>query len=467
MRRIAIIGTGYVGLVTGACLSGLGNTVICVDSDARKIALLQAGDVPFYEPSLADMVSLNLQAERLIFTTDVAQAVRDSEIVFIAVGTPMRADRHADLSAVRAVARDIGRALNEPKIVVSKSTVPVETGELVGSIIREHASVKYPVSVVSNPEFLREGSAVADFLKPDRIVIGTNDPEAERVMRDLYAQLGAPVIVTDVRTAEMIKYAANAFLATKISFINEIANICELLDVDVRAVCSGIGYDQRIGTKFMNPGIGYGGSCFPKDISALEQLAVERDYSAPLLHAVELVNRRQVERTVVKLERAMGTLARHVVAVLGLAFKPNTDDIRDASALAIIRRLIDRGASIRAHDPIANNAAAAVFGDEVVFCDDMYAAVAGADAVLLATEWDEFRALDFERCAAVMRGNVVVDGRNIFDAQKVRAAGLRYSGIGLVTLQRWSDSATFYPPAMESPALAYASVGGAGHLLVE
>jgi UDPglucose 6-dehydrogenase len=379
------------------------------------------------------MVSRNLHAKRLIFTTDVAQAVRDCEIIFIAVGTPMRADRHADLSAVRAVAREIGLALNGPKIVVSKSTVPVETGELVGSIIREQAQVQYPVSVVSNPEFLREGSAVADFLQPDRIVIGTDDPEAELVMRDLYAPLDAPVVVTDVRTSEMIKYAANAFLATKVSFVNEIANICELVGVDVRAVCSGIGYDKRIGTRFMSPGIGYGGSCFPKDILALEQLAVERDYSAPLLHAVELVNRRQVERTVVKLERAMGALSGRVVAVLGLAFKPNTDDIRDAPALAIIQRLIDRGASIRAHDPIANAAAAAVLGG-VTFCDDMYEAVAGADAILLATEWNEFRMLDFGHCAEAMRGDVIFDGRNIFDAQKVRAAGLRYIGVGRVTL---------------------------------
>jgi UDPglucose 6-dehydrogenase len=444
MRRIAIIGSGYVGLVTGTCLSEFGNTVTCVDIDARKVALLQAGDVPFYEPSLAEMVSRNLQAGRLAFTTDIAQAIRDSEIIFIAVGTPMRPDRHADLSAVRTVAREIGLALNEPKVVVSKSTVPVETGELISSIIREHACVDHRVSVVSNPEFLREGSAVADFFQPDRIVIGTEDPEAERIMRDLYAPLDAPIVVTDVRTSEMIKYAANAFLATKISFINEIANICELLDVDVRAVCSGIGYDQRIGTRFLSPGIGYGGSCFRKDISALEQLAVERDYSAPLLHAVELVNRRQVERTVVKLERALGTLRGRVIAVLGLAFKPNTDDIRDAPALAIIQRLIDRGASVRAHDPIANDGAALALRGAAVFCDDMYDALQGADAILLATEWNEFRMLDFDRCAKAMRGDVIIDGRNIFDAQKVQAAGLRYFGVGRVASRRPTPPTAVY-----------------------
>jgi UDPglucose 6-dehydrogenase len=429
-------------LVTATCFAELGNTVICVDKDAAKVAQLEAGEIPFFEPSLAEMTARNVQAKRLSFTTDIAHAVRSSEIIFIAVGTPMRSDGHADLGAVRAVAREIGLALDGPKIVVSKSTVPVETGEMISSIIREHAGVPHPVSVVSNPEFLREGSAIADFLRPDRIVIGTSDPQTEEVMRDLYAPLDAPMVVTDVRTSEMIKYAANAFLATKISFINEIANICELLDVDVRSVCSGIGYDQRIGTKFLQPGIGYGGSCFPKDVRALEQLAVERDYSAPLLHAVELVNRRQVERTVMKLERELGGLNGRVVAMLGLAFKPNTDDIRDAPALAIIQRLLDRGASVRAHDPIANEHAKAVLGAAVVFASDMYETVRGADALVLATEWNEFRSLDFTRCAALMRGDVVVDGRNIYDPDKVREVGLRYLGIGRVKLRRASDGAT-------------------------
>jgi UDPglucose 6-dehydrogenase len=431
MRRIAIVGSGYVGLVTGTCFSELGNTVVCVDNDVRKIERLAAGEVPFYEPSLGEMIARNVQARRLSFTTDVAAAVRRSEIIFIAVGTPMRADGHADLTGVRAAAREIGYALNGPKIIVSKSTVPVETGEMISSIIRGHAPANHAVSVVSNPEFLREGSAVADFLKPDRVVIGTGDPEAERVMRDLYAPLDVPVVVTDVRTSEMIKYAANAFLATKISFINEIANICELIDVDVRAVCHGIGYDQRIGTKFLNPGIGYGGSCFPKDVRALEQLAVERDYQAPLLHAVEMVNRRQIERTVVKLERELDGLQGRTVAVLGLAFKPNTDDVRHAPALAIIGQLLERGACVRAHDPIANDIARGVLGtDGIAFFDDMYATLDGADAVLLATEWNEFRALDFARCAAAMRGNVLIDGRNVFDPEQVRAAGLRYVGVG-------------------------------------
>ncbi len=449
MRNIAIVGSGYVGLVTGTCFAELGNRVTCVDNDASKIERLEAGEIPFYEPSLGELVARNVQAGRLAFTTDVARATRESEIIVIAVGTPMRADGHADLSAVRAVAREIGLALDGPKIVVSKSTVPVETGEMISSIIREHATAPHPVSVVSNPEFLREGSAVADFLKPDRIVIGTDDPEAERVMRDLYAPLEAPLVVTDVRTSEMIKYAANAFLATKISFINEIANICELLGVDVRTVGRGIGYDQRIGTLFLNPGIGYGGSCFPKDVRALEQLAVEREYQAPLLHAVELVNRHQVERTVVKLERELGRLQGQVIAVLGLSFKPNTDDIRDSPAINVVRRLLDRGALVRAHDPIANEHARRAVGAEVTFCAEMYEAVRGADAVLLATEWNEFRSLDFARCAAAMRGRVLIDGRNIFDPEKVRAAGLRYVGVGRGSQRRENGRKT---RAGETPA---------------
>jgi UDPglucose 6-dehydrogenase len=431
MRRIAVIGAGYVGLVTSTCLSELGNEVICVDNDARKIEQLESGELPFYEPSLGEMVTRNVAAGRLSFTMRTADAVHASSIIFIAVGTPMRTDGHADLSYVCEVAREIGLALNGPKIIVSKSTVPVESGEKIALIIRENSSSRpFAVSVVSNPEFLREGSAVSDFLSPDRIVIGTDDSEAEAVMRDLYAPLEAPFVVTDVRTSEMIKYAANAFLATKVSFINEIANICELFKVDVRAVCHGMGYDQRIGTKFLNPGIGYGGSCLPKDVRALKQLAAEHDYPAPLLEAVERVNQGQVERTVLRVERGLGGLDGSTVAVLGLAFKPNTDDIRNAPALGIIRRLIDCGAIVHAHDPMANDAARAALGERVSFFDDMYDAVSGSDAILLSTEWNQFRAIDLTLCAELMRGDLVVDGRNIYDPEKVRAANLRYVGLG-------------------------------------
>jgi UDPglucose 6-dehydrogenase len=436
MGSIAVIGTGYVGLVTGTCLSELGHTVICVDNDATKIACLRAGEVPFFEPGLGEMIARNVHARRLSFTTDLARAVVASEIIFIAVGTPLGADGHAELEAVRTVARDIGSAMDGARIVVSKSTVPVDTGELIASIIREHAPAGCAASVVSNPEFLREGSAIADFLEPDRVVIGSDDPAAIAVMRNLYAPLDVPVIVTDARTAEMIKYAANAFLATKISFVNEVAAICELFGIDVKAVCEGIGYDRRIGTRGMNPGIGYGGSCFPKDVRGLEQMSVEHGYSAPLLHAVELVNRAQVERTVTRLERELGGLDGRTVAVLGLSFKPNTGDTRGAPALGVIRALLGRGAAVRAHDPIAVEAARAALDDpRVAFFDDMYETVAGADAVLLATEWNEFRTLDFMRCAAAMRGDLILDGRNIFDPEKVRAANLRYTGIGRVGIR--------------------------------
>ena len=430
MKDIAIIGTGYVGLVTGTCFAELGHKVVCLDNDRSKIDRLERGELPFFEPSLLEMVQRNQHSGRLSFSTDIRAGIKASEIIFIAVGTPMHEDGHADLSAVRAVAREIGKALNGPKIVVSKSTVPVETGELISSIIKEHSDEKHAVMVVSNPEFLREGSAVADFMQPDRIVIGTGDAEAERVMRDLYAALDAPIVVTDVRTSEMIKYAANAFLATKISFINEIANICELVGVDVKAVGRGMGFDHRIGTQFLNPGIGYGGSCFPKDVRALEQIAAERNYDAPLLRAVETVNRRQVPRTLEKLRASLGSLEGRVIAMLGLAFKPNTDDLRDAPAVALINELHAAGATVRAHDPIAMSAARTLFASGITFHDDIYEPMDGADALVLATEWNEFKNIDFARVASRLRGNIVIDGRNVFDPAKVNAAGLDYYGVG-------------------------------------
>ena len=431
MRRIAIIGTGYVGLVTGTCFAELGNSVICLDNDARKIDVLKRGEAPFYEPQLLEMIVRNQHAGRLAFSNDVEAGVRDSEIIFIAVGTPMGVDGNADLSAVRAVAATIGRALNEPKIVVSKSTVPVETGEMVSSIISENSTESFHVDVVSNPEFLREGSAVSDFMQPDRIVVGTNSAQAEAVMRDLYASLDAPVVVTDVRTSEMIKYAANAFLATKISFMNEIANICELVDVDVKSVGRGIGFDHRIGTQFMNPGIGYGGSCFPKDVRALEKIADGRDYDATLLRSVETVNRGQIKRTFDKIEKALGgSVAGKSVGVLGLAFKPNTDDVREAPALHVIDKLIASGASVRAHDPIATEMAKREGNNSIAYCPQMYEAINEVDVLLLATEWNEYKNIDFAMVRKLMRGNVVFDGRNIFDPEKVVAEGLRYIGVG-------------------------------------
>jgi UDPglucose 6-dehydrogenase len=431
MRRIAIIGTGYVGLVTGTCFAELGNEVVCLDNDTRKIEVLRRGEAPFYEPQLLEMIVRNQHAGRLSFSNDVAAGVRDSEIVFIAVGTPMGEDGTADLSAVRAVAAAIGRALNGPKIVVSKSTVPVETGEMVSLIIAENAAEKYTVDVVSNPEFLREGSAVSDFMQPDRIVIGTSSAEAEAVMRDLYASLEAPFVVTDVRTSEMIKYAANAFLATKISFMNEIANICELVDVDVKSVGRGIGFDHRIGTQFMSPGIGYGGSCFPKDVRALEKIAHGRNYDATLLRSVEYVNRAQISRTFTKIETALGgSVLGKTIGVLGLAFKPNTDDVREAPAIHLIDLFIRKGAAVNAHDPIAIDGARNEAGSDVNYCDQMYEAINECDVLLLATEWNEYKNIDFRMVRKLMRGNIVFDGRNIFDPEKVVAQDLRYIGVG-------------------------------------
>jgi UDPglucose 6-dehydrogenase len=397
----------------------------------RKISALKRGEPPFFEPQLMEMVVRNQHAGRLSFSNDVEQGVRDSEIIFIAVGTPMGADGNADLAAVRAVAATIGRALNGPKIVVSKSTVPVETGEMVSSIIAENSSEYFHVDVVSNPEFLREGSAVADFMKPDRVVVGTNSAAAVAAMRDLYAPLDAPIVVTDVRTSEMIKYAANAFLATKISFMNEIANICELVNVDVKAVGRGIGFDHRIGTQFMSPGIGYGGSCFPKDVRALEQIAHSRHYDAALLRSVEAVNRAQINRTFEKIESALGgSVQDKTIGVLGLAFKPNTDDVREAPALHLIDRFIKAGASVFAHDPIAMEAAGTHYGNGITYCAQLYEAVHECDMLLLATEWNEYKNIDFRLVRKLMRGTVVFDGRNIFDPDKVVAHGLRYIGVG-------------------------------------
>ena len=432
-RRIAIVGTGYVGLVTGTCLAEFGNSVVCLDNDASKIATLRRGELPFFEPQLLEMMVANHRAGRLSFSEDVEGGVRDAAIVFIAVGTPLRHDDGVDLSAIWDVAAMIGRELNGPKIVVVKSTVPVETSEMVAATIGENAVRRHRVDVVSNPEFLREGSAVADFMHPSRIVIGTSSPQAEAVMRDLYAPLDAPFVVTDGRTSEMIKYTANAFLATKVSFMNEIANICELVDVDVRAVRNGIGYDHRIGSHFMSPGIGYGGSCFPKDVLALERMAHDRGYDAALLRAVETVNRTQIARILAKIENALGSsIEGRNVCVLGLAFKPNTSDVREAPALHLIDLFLRCGATVTAHDPIPITVEGArmKIGDDVRYCSQMYEAINGCDVLVLATEWDEYKGINFRMVRKLMRGNVVFDGRNIFDANDVVTEGLRYVGVG-------------------------------------
>jgi UDPglucose 6-dehydrogenase len=429
-RRIGIVGTGYVGLVTGACLAELGHSVVCLDSDSSKIGTLRLGGLPFFEPQLLEIIASNSSAGRLLFSQDVATGIRESEIVVIAVGTPMRHDDGADLSAVWDVAATIRRELNGPKTVVIKSTVPVDTAEMVSAIIAESGGL-HRVDVVSNPEFLREGSAVTDFMHPDRIVIGTSSPHAAAMMRDLYAPLDAPLIITDCRTSEMIKYAANAFLATKVSLMNEIANICDVVDVDVEAVAGAISFDRRIGTQFMNPGIGYGGSCFPKDLRALERTASLAGYSAVLLRSVETVNRIQIPRALAKIEKALGrSIKGDRVCVLGLSFKPNTSDVREAPALNLIDLLLGSGASVTAHDPIAIESARAKTGPAVTYCTQMYEAINGCDVLVLATEWDEYRRIDFRMVRKLMRGDIVFDGRNIFNATEVAAEGLRYIGVG-------------------------------------
>ncbi|HLI97517.1 MAG TPA: UDP-glucose/GDP-mannose dehydrogenase family protein [Candidatus Baltobacteraceae bacterium] len=434
MKKIAVIGTGYVGLVTGACLAELGNTTICIDTDADKIEALQSGIVPFFEPGLQELVARNQRSDRISFTVDAAEAISKSEIIFIAVGTPMGEDGHADLQYVRSAARTIATSLNTGSraIVVNKSTVPVETGDLVSAIIRESLTDGCSVSVVSNPEFLREGNAIADFMSPDRIVLGVYDDESAAVMRELYAPLVAPIIVTDVRTAEMIKYTANAFLATKISFINEIARVCEKVGADVKDVVLGAGTDKRIGTAFMNPGLGFGGSCFPKDVTALASIAQKYGVTPTVLEAVLQVNLEQVQLCAERLEGALETLEGRRIALLGLAFKPNTDDVRESPAIKLVQALLDRGAQVHAHDPEAIATARQMLGDSITYHSNVYESLKDADAMVVATDWNEYKQLDLDLAARVLRGNVLFDTRNIYDPRVVLEQGFHYLSVGRV-----------------------------------
>jgi len=430
-KKIAMIGTGYVGLVTGTCLAQLGHSVVCVDTDPAKIGALQRGKTTFFEPGLHDLIVRNGCAGRLTFSEDIARAVRESEMVFIAVGTPVGEDGSADLSAVRAAAAAIGRHLNGPKIVVLKSTVPVGCTELVATIVSENSPGDYQVDVVSNPEFLREGCAVNDFMEPQRIVVGTSSAHAEAVMRELYAPLSAPFVAADERTSEMIKYAANAFLATKVSFINEIANICELVDVDVKTVGLGIAFDERIGAHFMRPGIGYGGSCFPKDVRALERLADASSYDAVLLRAVDAVNKAQIARAFARIQDALGgSVEGKRAGLLGLAFKPDTSDVREAPALYLIELLVAAGATVTAHDPAAMESARVATSRNVTYVPHLYEAIDECDVLILATEWDDYKNLNFRMVKKLMRGDVVFDGRNCLDPDKIVTEGLRYLGVG-------------------------------------
>ena len=431
--RIAIIGTGYVGLVSGACFSEFGVSVNCVDQDAAKIAGLQRGEMPIYEPGLAALVAGNAAAGRLSFTTDLAAAVAGVDAVFIAVGTPSRrGDGHADLSYVFAAAEAIGRALSGPAVVVTKSTVPVGTGYRVAEILRG-TRPRAGVEVAANPEFLREGSAIADFMRPDRVVIGADSERARAVLRQLYRPLyliETPMLFTDIATAELIKYAANAFLATKITFINEIADLCEALGADVQDVARGIGLDGRIGRKFLHAGPGFGGSCFPKDCRALVRTAGEAGAGLAIVETVLRVNEARKRRMADKIAAACGgNLGGKSLAVLGLTFKPNTDDMRDAPSLEILPRLIAAGARIRAFDP-EGMAEAMRLMPEPVYCQDAYQTMEGADALILLTEWNEFRGLDLGRVKDLLASPLVIDLRNIYQPQEMAAAGLTYFSIG-------------------------------------
>jgi len=434
--NICVVGAGYVGLVTGAVFADLGNEVVCVDNVADKISALQAGRMPIYEPGLEEMVARNVGDGRLFFSTDLASAVRKSVIVFIAVGTPRKADGQTDLSAVEAVAREIGRAMDRYTVVVNKSTVPVGTGEFVREVIERHQPQPIPFDVVSNPEFLREGSAIEDTLRPDRIVIGAPTQQVAMTLLELYAPLERPMIITDVPSAEMIKYASNAFLATKISFINAIANICEVAGADVTHVMKGMGLDARIGAAFLQAGLGYGGSCFPKDTDSLIHTAATLGYRFDILRAVVDVNAGRSAHFVSIIERALEPLPARRLAVLGLAFKPNTDDMREAKSVEVITRLVELGATVCVYDPVAMDNARKMLPTIVEYADSPYTAATGADGVALITEWNEFKFLNLERLRSAMRRPVVFDGRNVWDAERMRRLGFEYYSIGRKPVRR-------------------------------
>ncbi|HRC86636.1 MAG TPA: UDP-glucose/GDP-mannose dehydrogenase family protein [Thermoanaerobaculia bacterium] len=430
--KICVVGSGYVGLVTGACLADFGMHVIGVDKDAAKIAALKAGEIPIYEPGLDVLVAKNTRAGRLEFTTDLGPAIEAAQAVFIAVGTPPRSDGSADLTFVREVAASIGRHLNSFKVIITKSTVPIGTGKMVAGIVSAEAGAGADFAVVSNPEFLREGSAIEDFMRPDRVVIGSSDPRAAAVMRDVYAPLaaaGVPFVVTDVESAELIKYASNGFLATKISFINEVAELCEAVGANVEVVARGMGLDARIGPRFLAPGPGFGGSCFPKDTRAVAQIARENGRSFRIIEAVLEANDHTKARMVEKVEAAFGGLAGKTVALLGLSFKPETDDIRESPAIPIAQGLLARGARVQAFDPAAMDAFRPVV-PELSYSADAYQAAQGADGVVIVTEWNQFRALELEELKKLLRRPLVVDLRNLYDPDKMAAAGFHYISVG-------------------------------------
>ena len=430
--KICVVGSGYVGLVAGTCFAETGNDVICVDSDERKIKTLNKGEIPIYEPGLKELVDRNVSKGRLFFTTDLEKAVKASLINFIAVGTPPGEDGSSDLTYVLAVAKDIGRYMNGYKVVVDKSTVPVGTADLVREAVRKET--KHQFDVVSNPEFLKEGAAIDDFMRPDRIIIGVDNPRVEALMKDLYSSFvrtGHPIIVMDVRSAEMTKYASNALLATKISFMNEIAVLCDKIGADVNLVRQGVGSDLRIGHQFLFPGVGYGGSCFPKDIKALVHTAQSRGLQLEILESVEAVNERQKLVLVDKVKGHFGeNLKGKTFAIWGLSFKPRTDDMREAPAINIINGLLEAGAKVRAYDPQSMEVAQGLFGDRIFLAKDEYDAVQGADALLIVTEWNEFREPNFELITKSLKSPIIFDGRNIYEPSKMVGLGFQYYSIG-------------------------------------
>ncbi|HUF23529.1 MAG TPA: UDP-glucose/GDP-mannose dehydrogenase family protein [Vicinamibacterales bacterium] len=431
--KIAVVGTGYVGLVVGACLAENGNDVVCVDKDAAKVRALQRGRIPIYEPGLEEYVKRNRAEKRLEFTTALPRAVRAAEVIFIAVGTPMGEDGSADLQHVLGVAREIARAMNGYKVIVDKSTVPVGTAERVKEVVRRETT--HPFSVVSNPEFLKQGAAVDDFMRPDRVVIGADDPRGADIMTALYRpfmRTGAPIMIMDTASAELCKYAANAMLATRISFMNEVANVCELFGADVDKVRLAIAADKRIGSAFLFPGVGYGGSCFPKDVKALMHFSSAKKYRFRVLEAVEAVNEHQKLRVVEKLEKIFGAggLKGKRIGVWGLAFKPRTDDMREAPSIPIVNGLLARGAKVQVFDPEAMRIARGIFGAKVHYAKNAYDALTGADALAIVTEWNEFREPDLDRMKSLMKAPVIVDGRNLYDPPVMRANGFTYHSIG-------------------------------------
>lgn len=427
--RVCVIGTGYVGLVTGICLADIGNSVICVDIDKEKIEKLKKGIVPIYEPGLEGMIKRNLSKKRVSFTTEISEGVKNSEIIFIAVGTPSRKNGEADLSYVESVARSVAKAMDGYRVIVEKSTVPVHTGEWVRRTVKLNNIHGVDFDVVSNPEFLREGSAISDFMHPDRIVIGVESEKARKIMAKLYQPLNVPIVVTDIKSAEIIKHASNSYLALKISYINSVANICERVGADVEKVAEGMGLDGRIGKSFLHAGIGYGGSCFPKDISAFIKIAEEAGYDFEMLKSVESVNRMQREDLVRKIEQEMWVMNNKTIGILGLSFKPNTDDMREAPSIYIINKLQQEGAKIKAYDPVAGPRAREILKN-VQYCKDPYCVAKGSDALVIITDWPEFKKLDLKKIKTLLNQPVIIDGRNIYDPEKMKKLGFVYKSIG-------------------------------------